>query len=120
MKTAYYTFTTWNDGGMAAGFDSSLNESRPAALVRVSKGTGRVREDNVIDLTAWRADSRDECWDEPEWEYAGPDWADEEPDQAAPAARARRSRRATFTAELISTLCVVAVAVVLIVRVLTF
>ena len=120
MKTAHYIFTTWNDGTMAAGFGSHPNEGRSAALVRVPEETDRVRKDNVIDLTTWRAVGHDESWEGADWEYVEPDRTDEEPDQTASASRERRSRRAEFAAELISTLCVVAVAVVLIVRVLTF
>ena len=55
MKTAYDTFTTWNDGAMAAGFDGgalprqTLTAHRPESRVRRTGG------DKVIDLNAWRA-----------------------------------------------------------------
>ena len=121
MKTAYYTFTTWNDGAMAAGFDSGLSKERQSALVRQPVGESRAQDgDKVIDLTAWRAANSDEAEDETgdglEWETVEPDWTDEEP----PAPRPRRSRRAMLTAELVSTLSVVAVAAAIIVRVLAF
>lgn len=121
MKTAYYTFTTWNDGAMAAGFDSGLSEERQSALVRQTAGKACARdEDKVVDLTAWRAANAEEAEDETgdglEWEAVEPDWTGD----ALPAPRPRKSRRAMLTAELVSTLSVVAVAVAIIVRVLAF
>ena len=117
MKTAYYTFTTWNDGAMAAGFDSGLNKERQSALIRQPVGESRARDgDKVIDLNAWRAVNSDEAEDGPEWETVEPDW----PGGALPAPRPRKSRRAMLVAELVSTLSVVAVAAAIIVRVLAF
>mgnify|MGYP001042661398 FL=1 len=119
MKTAYYTFTAWEDGAMAAGGDSGLGGERRAALVRRPAGEAHTHSgDKVIDLNAWRTDAleEDEVRGELDWDEIGPDWPEEEP----PSPRPRRSRRAMLTAELVSTLCVVAVALVIIVRVLTF
>lgn len=117
MKTAYYTFTTWDDNAMAAGFDGAAS-SRQTAMERQPEG--RVRHtggDNVIDLSAWRAAEPDELQDELDWD----DVEGDEPEPVLPPARPRRDhRRAMVAAELLSTLCVAAVAVVLIVRVLTF
>lgn len=116
MKTAYYTFTIWKDNAMAAGYDGAPS-SRQTAMVRQSERQARPGgRDNVVDLNAWRAAGPDGLREEPEWDDEG---------QAAelipPAARPRRDhRRAMVTAELVSTLCVAAVTVVLIVRVLTF
>lgn len=118
MKTSYYTFTTWNDGAMAAGFDSSLREGRQTAVSAQTGGTAQGGG-KVIDLTTWRAANLDEALGEPEeldGEYGGDEW--EEPELPAP--RPRRSRRSMLTAELVSTLSVVAAATALIVRVLTF
>lgn len=116
MKTAHDTLTTWNDGVMAAGFDSSLCESRQAAIVRRPEEKARVRaEDKVIDLNQWRAANLEELRD---WDCGEAAWAEELP--AVPAPRPRKSRRAMVIAELVSTLSVVAVAVAIIVRVLTF
>lgn len=117
MKTAYYTFTTWSGGAMAAGSDSGLSKERQAALVRRQPGEARGRDGGkVIDLTAWRTAGADEAEDGLDWERVEPERRDEEP----PAPRPRRSRRAMFAAELVSTLCVVAVAAAIIVRVLAF
>lgn len=120
MKTSYYTFTTWDDGAMAAGFDSGLKEGRQAAVPIQPARTVRDK-DKVIDLNTWRADNLDVAGEEPQdfgWEYGGDQWEPGGP--ASPAPRPRRSRRSMFTAELVSTLSVVAAAVALIVRVLTF
>lgn len=121
MKTAYYTFTTWEGGAMAAGCDGGLGGERRTSLVRRPAGESCARDrDKVIDLTAWRAANLDgeEAEDRAglDWDEAGPDWTEEEP----PAPRPRRSRRAMVTAELVSTLSVVVVAVAIIVRALTF
>ena len=121
MKTAYYTFTTWENSAMAAGFDGAPSGPRQAAMVRQPEG--RVRpagRDNVVDLNAWRAAEPDEPqtgpWDEPGWDGEG-----QAEELVLPAARPRRDhRRAMLAAELVSTLCVAAVTVAIIVRVLTF
>ena len=65
MKTSYYTFTTWNDGAMAAGFDSSLREGRHTAVSAQTGGTAQGGG-KVIDLTTWRAANLDEALGEPE------------------------------------------------------
>lgn len=123
MKTAYYTFTTWNSDGMAAGFGGAVSGPRQAAMVR-QPGPGQSRGGGkVVDLTAWRTENLDGPSDEPMDELT---WAAEscgeldEADPAVPVPRPRRSRRAVLTAELISTLSVVAVAAAIILRVLTF
>ena len=121
MKTAYYTFTVWEDNAMAAGFDGGA-ASRQAMLVRQPEEQARrTGGDNVIDLNAWRADDEAERWAEAQ---DGPGWAGEEldePEPAAPAPRPRRDhRRAMLIAELVSTVCVAAVAAALILRILAF
>ena len=121
MKTAYYTFTVWEDNTMAAGFDGGA-ASRQAMLVRrPDEQVRRTGGDNIIDLNAWRAEDEDGLWAETQ---DGPDWAGEELDEPEPAASAPRPRRdhrrAMLIAELVSTVCVAAVAAVLILRVLTF
>ena len=125
MKTAYYTFTTWNDGAMAAGFDSAVGGERRTAMVRQTEQRTRVpEEEKVIDLTAWRAANPElveEEREEPVWDGGGSGWEREGPEElSAPVPRPRRSRRTMLTAELVSTLSVVAAALALIVRVLTF
>lgn len=115
MNTAYYTFTTWNDGAMAAGFDGG------ASMVRQPPRKAAPAGDNVIDLNAWRAANLatpEEDQEERDW--AGEDRGEEEELRLSPAPRPRRSRRAAFLAELASTLSVAAAALVLIVRVLAF
>ena len=47
MKTSYYTFTTWNDGAMAAGFDSSLREGRQTAVSAQTGGTAQIGRAHV-------------------------------------------------------------------------
>jgi len=111
MNTSYHTLTTWNDGAMAAGFDSAAVEFR------------RENRDNVIDLSVWRAANLDELRGELENKPDLPDWNSRTIDRLEPALpprRVRRSRRAMVLAELISTMSVVAVAAVMIIRVLTF
>ena len=114
MKTAYYNFIAWNNA-MAAGFDDGRSEGRQCAMIRQpEKESGPRDGGQVIDLTAWRAANLDELEDEP-------DWAVEEEVPAISTPRPRKSHdRAVVAAELVSTLSVVAVAVVLILRVLTF
>ena len=122
MKTAYYTFTTWNDGGMAAGFDSTAGgERRPTAVCQPERRARPVGGDNVIDLNAWRCANPELCREEAE---GGPYWDDggqEEPELVLPAPRARRDhRRAMCAAELAATLAVAAAALALALRVLLF
>lgn len=112
MKTAHYTFTTWNDSAMAAGFDG-----RQAAMVRQPRQAVIREEDKVIDLTAWRAANLDLL--EPE-ERLEEDWTEEAPELVVPAPRPRKSHKAMLTAELVSTLSVAAAGAALILRILTF
>lgn len=116
MKSVTYTFTTWEDGERAAGFDGSLDSGRQAVVVRQPSRKARaLGGDNVIDLAAWRCANR-ELWDEPEPEYAVEEEAPE-----APARRARRSHRGAYIdPELVSILGVVGVLAALVVRVLAF
>lgn len=122
MKTTYYTLTTWDDGAMAAGFDSPAGGGRHPAMVRQSgEQARRANEDNVIDLNAWRAANLDlfqeETADGPDWNGGEP----EEPELVLPEPRARRDhRRAMCAAELAATLAVAGVAVALMLRVLMF
>ena len=114
MKTACYTFTTWNSGAMAAGFDG-------AALVRQPQRSAAPRTDNVIDLAAWRAANpeltpREEGQDWAALPYGEP----EEPELSIPAPRPRKSRRAAVLTELISTASVAAAALAIILRVVAF
>ena len=115
MNTAYYTFTSWTDGRLAAGFGGGLDGTRRTSVTEERpRGTRPTGGDNVIDLSAWRA--------------ANLSAFEEEPDQAAeelsepdiPAPRPRKSRRAALAAELISTASVALAALVIIVQVLTF
>lgn len=124
MKTAHYTFTTWDDSVMAAGFDGAVGGRHQAALVRQTQRVRAAGEDKVIDLTAWRAANLnlvEEAWEQPAWDGGEPG-QDAEPveELTVPAPRLRRSHRAMVTAELASTLSVVAAALVLILRVLAF
>lgn len=124
MKTAYYTFTTWDSGAMAAGFDHAAG-TRQAVLLRQPEGPARaVGGDNVIDLAAWRAANPELSMPEErpaeEWGYDG---CEEfvEPELSLPAPRTRRDHhRSLFAAELISTLGVLAVSAALLLRVLLF
>lgn len=123
MKTTYYTFTTttWDDGTMAAGFGGAPSSRRVVTVRRPEELSRRIGGDNVIDLSAWRASEPEELAPSLQDE---PDWAPEEleeplPDLPAPRPR-RDHHRAMLIAELVSTLCVAAVAAVLILRVLTF
>ena len=115
MKTAHYTFTTWNADAMAAGFDGG------AAPVRRPTRRAAPGMDNVIDLNAWRAANLDlleqDAGDgEMEWTGGEP----EELELCVPAPRPRKSRRAAFMAELASTAGVAAAALAIILRVVAF
>lgn len=114
MKSAYYTFTTWNEGQQAAGFSGG----QQAAIVRQPVQKARaLGGDNVIDLAAWRAANR-ELWDEPE---ADGEYAVEEAELEAPVRRVRRShRRVYIDPELVAILSVVGVLAALVARVLAF
>ncbi len=114
MKTACYTFTTWNSGAMAAGFDG-------AALVRQPQRNAAPRADNVIDLAAWRAANPELTHQEEEQDWAAPTYGEpEEPELSIPAPRPRKSRRAAVLTELISTASVAAAALAIILRVVAF
>lgn len=122
MKTTYYTLTTWDDGAMAAGFDSPAGGERHLVMVRQpGEQARRVKEDKVIDLYAWRAANLDlfqeETADGRDWDGGEP----EEPELVLPAPRVRRDhRRAMCVAEFAATLAVAGVAVALMLRVLMF
>ncbi len=117
MKTAYYTFTVWDEGGaMAAGCDAAEGASRRTALVRRPGPESAPRGDNIVDLTAWRAEGPDAAEEGP---LDGEGWYEEERADF-PAPRARRRRRALFAAELASTLSVAAAALAIVLRVLAF
>ena len=115
MKTAHYTFTTWNAGAMAAGFDGG------AALVRRPARRTAPGTDNVIDLNAWRAANPELAPQEEDSDWAREldgDW--EEPELAIPVPRPRKSRRTAVLSELISTAGVAAAALAIILRVVAF
>lgn len=122
MNTAYYTFSTWNDGAMAAGFDAAAGGARQTAMARQSGQGARARGgDNVIDLNAWRAANLELCREdagdgEMEWTAGEPEGLE----LNVPAPRRRKSRRAAFMAELASTAGVAAAALAIILWVVAF
>ncbi|MBD5134245.1 MAG: hypothetical protein HDT38_07235 [Clostridiales bacterium] len=118
MKNAYYTFVTWSEDGVAAGFGDGLDSGRRAAIVRQPVQKAREPDgDKVIDLAAWRPAGQ-ELWDErPEFE---PEYSLEETAEEPPARRARRNRRAYLDPELLATLSVIGVLAALMVRILVF
>ena len=119
MKSVTYTFTTWDDGRRAAGFDGELNSGRQAVMVRQPEQKTRpLGGDNVVDLAAWRA-ANQELWEEQA--ELEPEYAVEETVRSAPARRVRnRRRRAYVDPELVATLGVIGVLAALIIRVLMF
>ena len=119
MKSVYYTFTTWDDGQRAAGFDGELDGGRQAVMVRQSGRQGRMPNgDNVIDLAAWRA-ANQELWEEQS--ELEPEYALEEAEPEAPIRRARsRRRRVHIDPELAAIVMVVGVLAALMIRVLMF
>ena len=110
MNTAYYTFTSWTDGRLAAGFGGGLDGTRRTSVTEERpRGTRPTGGANVIDLSAWRATNLSAFEEEPD--QAAEELS--EPDIPAPA-------RAALAAELISTASVALAALVIIVQVLTF
>lgn len=123
METVHYTFTAWNDGAMASGFDGPVTGTRHTAVVREpERKSCPLGVDNVIDLAAWRAANLNmaEPPEEPDWAAGQEDEGAEASGFAVPAPRIRKSRRAALVAELVSTACVAAVTLVIILRVLAF
>lgn len=121
MKTAYYTYTSWEEA-MASGFGDI---PRQGTLVREPGQNARARDGGrVIDLNAWRAANR--SWAAPEEEPDARSWdcgdsETVEPELVLPAPRPRRDHhRAMFAAELASTLAVAGTAAALMLRVLLF
>lgn len=123
MNTAYYTFTTWNDSAMAAGFDGAA-ASRQSAMQRQPQprsGGRPLGGDNVIDLAAWRAANAAELWrDSGEEDRPCGELETLDPELAIPAPRPRKSHRAGVRAELVSTVSVALAALAIILRVLAF
>lgn len=123
MKTISYTFTTWDDGALAAGFDGAASPSRGVLIRQPEARVRRAAEEKVIDLNSWRAANLEQLRAEPEEEQAEPLWEDGEalPEVEPPAPRQRRNHhRARFAAELASTLAVAGAAAALMLRVLLF
>lgn len=126
MKTAYYTYTTWEEA-MASGFGGE--SARQGSLLREPEQKVRRAEGGkVIDLNAWRAANLELLQEEPAEE---PDCLDELDEAAwsaeaqeapsAPAPRPRRDhRRALVATEVASTLAVVVTTAALMLRVLLF
>ena len=119
MKSVTYTFTTWDNGQRAAGFDGALDSGRQVVMVRQSGRQGRTPSgDNVIDLAAWRA-ANQELWDEQS--ELEPEYSMEEAEPVAPARRVRsRRRRVHIDPELAAIVMVVGVLAALMIRVLVF
>ena len=118
MKSVYYTFTTWDDGQRAAGFDGALNSGRQVVMVRQTGRQSRPVGDNVIDLAAWRA-ANQELWEEQS--ELEPEYSMEEAEPVAPARRVRsRRRRVHIDPELAAIVMVVGVLAALMIRVLVF
>ena len=114
MKTAHYTFTTY-ENAMASGFDGA-GTAHQAVLIREPAPKARpLGGNNVIDLTAWRAANLELPEEPAEEAWAGGDY--EEPGLSVPAPRVRKSRRTAFLSELASTACVAAAALAVILRV---
>lgn len=122
MKTISYTFTTWDDGALAAGFDGAASPSRGVLIRQPEARVRRAAEEKVIDLNSWRAANLEQLRAEPEEEQAEPLWEEEAlPEVEPPAPRQRRNHhRARFVAELASTLAVAGAAAALMLRVLLF
>ena len=127
MKTAHYTFTTWNESAMASGFGGA-GAIQQSSLILEREAPRKARSlggDNVIDLAAWRAANLVETAEEfetPDWAEEGEEWEEREaePELAIPAPRPRKSRRTAVLSELISTAGVAAAALAIILRVVAF
>lgn len=120
MKTAHYTFTTWNESAMASGFDGAGRVHQTALVREPQRKAKALGGDNVIDLTAWRAANLLEDGEELPEEL---DWSggeQEGPELYSPAPRPRKSRRAAVAAELAATVSVAVAALAVVLWVLVF
>lgn len=117
METTYYTLTAREilvEG--AAVQRASGDSARQLVCVRKAARTVPAGGGKVIDLAAWKADREEEARLEELW-YEGVDEAQEE-EAAAPAPRARRKHKHAWNLELWSSVAVIGVVTVLLVRVL--
>lgn len=117
MKTVYGTLTARGieTGG---GPERAVGAPRRAALVRRSgRAPGEQYEDNVIDLTAWRAGKAAAAPAE-DGDGDPPDGGSRRNGESA--RRSRREHAAMMAGELLSTLAVLAVAAALLVKILVF
>lgn len=118
METTYYTLTAREilvEG--AAVQRASGDSARQLVCVRKAAQTAPAAGGKVIDLAAWKADREEEARLEELW-YDGVDEALEE-EPAAPAPRVRREHKRALNLDLWSSVAVIGVAVILVVRVLT-
>lgn len=117
METTYYTLTAREilvEG--AAVQRASGDSARQLVCVRKAAQTAPVGGGKVIDLAAWKADREEEARLEELW-YDGVDEALEE-EYIAPAPRARKAHKSALNLELWSSLAVIGVMAVLVVRLL--
>lgn len=117
METTYYTFTAREivvEGAQVAA--AAGGPARQLVCVRKPVGGQEKRENNVIDLTAWKAAREEEQRLEAEW-YDGVDQRLEQPAAAAPRPRREHGRRAFIGGEMLATLSVVGTMVVLMARI---
>ncbi len=126
MESVYYTLTA-RGVEMEGGLERAVGAPRRVMLVRAPKAAPERRENNVVDLAAWRAAREAEAEAAAAAEEYGADeepWAEEPVREAAPsplkARRARREHIAVIAGELLSTLAVLAVTAALLVRILVF
>lgn len=121
METTYYTLTAREimvEG--AAVQRASGDGARQLVCVRKAAQTAPAGGGKVIDLAAWKADREEEARLEELW-YDGVDESlgeDLEEEYAAPAPRVRRAHKSALNLELWSSLAVVGVMAVLVIRLL--
>lgn len=120
METTFYTLNAREilvEG--AAVQRASGDGARQLVCVRKA-GRSAPAEGKVIDLTAWKADREEEARLEELWYGRMDETPGEDPEEvyAAPALRARRSRKSVWNLDLWASVAVIGVMVILAVRLL--
>lgn len=119
METTYYTLTAREVivSGDAVANVSGGTAARQLVCVRRPAARATSRQDNVVDLMAWKAAREEERQLEEQW-YDGVDERLEQPRAAAPRPRRDHGRTALIGGEALATLSVIGAMAVLMARII--